>query len=505
VRGHGAVMLEALRKVPQENVRACAELSLATAGLLLDAGLPAGAEEFLDIARELGDGLPEERRQRLWVAFTATDLYRARLNGNVEEALSSARGVLSGDWERHVATEVRALTLACLGIAEFWDDRVNAAQDHLRAAVGIARECGNDYVLFLAQAYAAGADLRQGRLDESWRRAQSAVELAAAGGWTGAAQAGIAYLVLARVYLHWNDLDAAAEHLARARATLQSSEERLARQALAFMEAQLLGARGDLVTALDMLRGGLTDAPPALPRSLRVSCATLEADLLLALGDRGEARDLLEKLARSESVRDVSVAQARLELADGNPEAALAAVATFLADGRDALQPNAVIEAWVIDAVARAGLRDEDEALRSLERAMELAEPRGYRRPFVRHAAPVRSLMRRRIRAGTAHRAFAGELLAALGEEHGQEQTAAGPLLEALSERELAVLRYLPTMMSNAEIASELFVSVNTVKTHLKHVYRKLDVSDRREAVRRGRELRLLSPGLGDRAADRSS
>ena len=67
-----------------------------------------------------------------------------------------------------------------------------------------------------------------------------------------------------------------------------------------------------------------------------------------------------------------------------------------------------------------------------------------------------------------------------------------------LSERELAVLRFLPTMMSNAEIAGEMFVSVNTVKTHLKHVYRKLDVADRREAVRRGRELHLLGVGLGD-------
>ena len=61
------------------------------------------------------------------------------------------------------------------------------------------------------------------------------------------------------------------------------------------------------------------------------------------------------------------------------------------------------------------------------------------------------------------------------------------------------MLRYLPTMMSNHEIAAELFVSVNTVKTHLKTIYRKLDVADRREAVRRARELQLLSPGLADR------
>jgi LuxR family transcriptional regulator, maltose regulon positive regulatory protein len=67
-------------------------------------------------------------------------------------------------------------------------------------------------------------------------------------------------------------------------------------------------------------------------------------------------------------------------------------------------------------------------------------------------------------------------------------------LHESLSAREVAVLRFLPTMMSNGEIAAELFVSVNTVKTHLKAIYRKLDVPDRREAVRRARELELLAP-----------
>ncbi|HET9317079.1 MAG TPA: LuxR C-terminal-related transcriptional regulator, partial [Vicinamibacteria bacterium] len=109
------------------------------------------------------------------------------------------------------------------------------------------------------------------------------------------------------------------------------------------------------------------------------------------------------------------------------------------------------------------------------------------------------SLLRRHIRNGTAHRAFAGELLSALDDEAAHDGDRAGPLLEPLSERELAVLRFLPTMMSNTEIAAEMFVSVNTVKTHLKHIYRKLDVTDRRDAVRRGRELRLLSPGLRSR------
>jgi len=111
----------------------------------------------------------------------------------------------------------------------------------------------------------------------------------------------------------------------------------------------------------------------------------------------------------------------------------------------------------------------------------------------------MRSLLRRRAAVGTRHRALLDDLLATLDRRAPTERAAAAPLLEPLSERELTVLRYLPTMMSNADIAAEMFVSVNTVKTHLKHVYRKLDVTDRRDCVRRGRELRLLSPGVGGR------
>ena len=67
------------------------------------------------------------------------------------------------------------------------------------------------------------------------------------------------------------------------------------------------------------------------------------------------------------------------------------------------------------------------------------------------------------------------------------------PLLEPLSDHEQAILRYLPTALSNREIAAELFVTTNTVKTHLRSIYRKLDVARRREAVEHTRDLRLLS------------
>ena len=107
------------------------------------------------------------------------------------------------------------------------------------------------------------------------------------------------------------------------------------------------------------------------------------------------------------------------------------------------------------------------------------------------HGASIGPLLRRQQRAGTGHRALLDNLIEAIEQPNG---TLPQMLAEPLSQRESAVLRFLPTMMSNQEIAGELFVSVNTVKTHLKAIYRKLGVDDRRGAVRRARELSLLGP-----------
>jgi LuxR family maltose regulon positive regulatory protein len=106
----------------------------------------------------------------------------------------------------------------------------------------------------------------------------------------------------------------------------------------------------------------------------------------------------------------------------------------------------------------------------------------------------MEDLLRDRIRQGTAHRALVDELLDVLADRHRAPRSTA-PLLEPLSGREETILRYLPTTLSNREIASELFVTTNTVKTHLRSIYRKLDVAHRRQAVERARDLRLLSGG----------
>ncbi len=496
LRGGGTVLYELVERIPEEAVLSDAELALATAGLLLEQGDHERADALLVRAHELAMDLPEPRRRRFGVTSTATTLYRARLRGDLEEALSAARVVLDEHWDREVAVEVRALTLANLGIAEFWGGELRAAGENLQQAAGLALECGNDFVLFLAESYAAAADAREGRLREARTRAHTAIQLAERRGWTRLAHAAIAYSTLATVHVWQGELEAAERLAERATETLEHSTEPLLRPAVAQIRARLCILKGEPLTALDLLVGAGAGGP--LPPFLRVSSGLLEAELWLALGEPARARSRLAEVD-AEDASDAAIGLARLELASGDPEAAISAVAAFLADAREPVLPYARADAWAIDAIARDAVHDEDGAMRALERALDLAEPRGYAGILARYGAPLRSLLRRLVVRGTGHRALAAQLLSTLDVSSAAERAAPITLLEPLSDRELAVLRFLPTMMSNAEIASEMFVSVNTVKTHLKHVYRKLDVADRRDCVERARELRLLSPGLGER------
>jgi LuxR family transcriptional regulator, maltose regulon positive regulatory protein len=495
LRGRGATLYRLAQQIPEEAIRSDAELALAMSGFVLERGDLDGADELLARAKELAPGLPETRRRRFGVTSTATTLYRARLRGDVREALAAARLVLAEPWDRTVADEVRALTLVNLGIAEFWGGGLPAAVEHLQRAAGLALESGNDFVLFVAESYAAAADARDGRLREAWTRAQTAIQLAERRGWTRLAHAAIAYSTLGTVQLWQGDLGAAERFADQAGAALEDSTEPLLRPAVAQLRARILMLRGEPLTALDVLGGAIAGGP--LPPFLRVSTALLEAEVWLGLGERLRARRLLAELGMDDGP-DAAIGLARIELADGDPGAAIRAVATFFSEERDPILPFARADAWVIDAIARNAVDDEEGAMRALERALDLADRRGSSAVIARYGAPVRCLLRRRIARGTAHCALAGQALSALDERPATARPATA-LLEPLSERELAVLRFLPTMMSNAEIAAEMFVSVNTVKTHLKHVYRKLDVSDRRDCVARGRELRLLSPALGGR------
>jgi LuxR family maltose regulon positive regulatory protein len=493
-RGHASSLRAYVGRIPRQVIGADAELALAAAGLLFESGNEAAADVLLAAAYELGPSLPEARRMRFATTSTTTSLYRARLRGDVDAALTAARVTLAEPWSTVVGSELRALTFTSLGMAEFVADDVESAGEHLRQAAGLATECGNDYVLLLAEACGAAVELRQGRNESAEARATLAVELAERRGWTTTAAAAQAYLSLSAIRVGAGDLADAQALVDRASTAAAASPDLLLRAWIALMRGRvmLLASRPlDAVDAFGAIRS-LLDSPPP---HVAVPAILWEADAWLALGEPERSRVALDG-PDAEGVPDVSLARARLELAEGEPEAALRELDAFRRAEREPFMPFAVCQSFATEALARDALRDEPAALLALERCLDVAEPRGQGGVVLSFGASLRSLLRRAIARGTSHRSLAEELLAALDRESASLDGPIQPLLDPLSERELAVLRFLPTMLSNAEIASEMFVSPNTVKTHLKHVYRKLDVADRRQAVRRGRELHLLSPGL---------
>ena len=206
----------------------------------------------------------------------------------------------------------------------------------------------------------------------------------------------------------------------------------------------------------------------------------------LQLGDPAPARAALAGASGDAQWRSLA---AHVHLADGDTTQAAAAVAPVLAGEAFSFHANQEIEALLLDALARKRAGDRAAAERSVERALDLAEPQGFAWIFMTVPGAAELLAAHPAHA-TAHAAFRQALLD-LFDGGG---AAAPELAEQLNERELTVLRFLPSNLSAAEIGSELFLSVNTVKTHMRKLYAKLEVHTRADAVERGRALGLLAP-----------
>ena len=161
-------------------------------------------------------------------------------------------------------------------------------------------------------------------------------------------------------------------------------------------------------------------------------------------------------------------------------------------------QMGDVLEALVLQALVQQAQGHLQQALSVLQEALTLAEPEGYVRLFVDEGLPMTELLQQVAASGRAS-PYITSLLEALGVPTTQQQDVPLPqtgtsstLVEPLSEREVEVLCLLATGASNSELAQTLVVSMATVKTHLQHIYGKLGVSNRTQAVLRAQELRLL-------------
>ena len=263
-------------------------------------------------------------------------------------------------------------------------------------------------------------------------------------------------------------------------------------------EARIREADGDVTGALALLDeaelvydGDFSpDVQPVAARRARVWVRQGRADLAL---DWARRRGLSSSDDVSYLKEFENLTLARALLADPEPRRSPATtyLGRLLADAEAGDRTGSVLEILVLLSLAHQRDGDHDVALASLARALSLAEPEGYVRTFVDEGAPMQTLLRAASKRGIEG-AYAERLLRAGGAARAQPATTGG-LVEPLSDRERDVLRMLGSELTGPEIARELVVSLNTVRTHTRNIYAKLGVTSRRAAVRRAGELGLLA------------
>jgi LuxR family transcriptional regulator, maltose regulon positive regulatory protein len=220
---------------------------------------------------------------------------------------------------------------------------------------------------------------------------------------------------------------------------------------------------------------------------------------LVRLGETDRAEQYLAGLGDQDRAGgQMRISLAALRLAQDDPRAAAVALAPVLDGSAPVPWPGWLAEAYLLEAIARDALGDPAAAGRALERALDLAEPDGVLLWFLLHPRPglLQRHARQRTANSSAHPALIADILSLLaGRTLVPPSAGPQPPLEALSDSEIRVLRYLPTNLTMPEIAGELYLSHNTVRTHVRHLYGKLGTHTRAEAIARARTLGLLAPG----------
>jgi LuxR family transcriptional regulator, maltose regulon positive regulatory protein len=483
---------------PAPDTVAAPEVALAYAADRLSDDDGAGADRYLRLAEAHRKRVAPDHRNRFEVILIALRLARARLCPDPAAAIPLARRLLTlGPVSARAADEpdldlrTRAVALASLGTAHLHCGHLGPAEaalsDGMDAADQAYLPCARlACAARLALLRAAKGDLRSA---EEAARATLLAQSCPAG--CDRDRRACAHLALALVQYEREQLTDAARYLDLAAGTCHPAADPFLLAEIATARTRLLQAQHDLPGAYEVVRAAQRDLAGTTGPYAADRLILAEAEVRVDWGDTATVRAMLTPLVEdaNPSSAEFAVPLARAYLRDGDPATA-SRVLPCWNDERAAEPLSMRLETGLLQAVAAHRTGDSHRAERSMERVLALAEPEGFRHLFTRGGSPVRALLAHQLDAGTAYWSWARELLGVSGRTATSDNERA--LVEPLSDRELTVLRYLQGTLSNLEIASELSISVNTVKSHVRSVYRKLAVMHRRDAVRKARDLCLL-------------
>ena len=521
--GRAALAYELLAGFPADMVTADAELTTLTAAREIARGSLEEAERHLDRAAAGSALVPADRRGGFHVLVALQRIRLARKRSDLPAAVAAAQELMdfveaADAVPQGLGEDVRAVALVSLGEVELAWQRLAEAERHLAQGIAVARRIGRPFteVIGLAQGTRVAAHRS---LALAVDRGTEAIELARQHGWAEHPVLSSAYTVIATVMVWRGQLDEGERWLRNAEATLRTEAEPPVSMLFHQTRGMLELARGRYNDALAALRAAGNHAELLVkPHPLPAQARALTVYTLLRAGDIKSAEQALAEMDEQQrNTGETREAVAAVQLAQNDPRAALKALAPLLHDSAPLITP-ARVGAYLLEAIARDAAGEPAAADKALERAFDIAEPEGILMPFLIHPAP--ELLERHSCRRNAHATLAakiGALLASSSSEgtgpaheepremvslEGRQIQGNGlgqpgePPREPLSEAEMRVLRYLPTNLTVPEIAGELYLSVHTIKTHVRHLYAKLGVHGRREAVQQARTLGLLAPSL---------
>lgn len=508
-----AAWLGWVKQLPEELIRTRPVLCTQIAWAFMDRSEVDPSESRLrDAERCLkgpADGMiivEEEQFRSLPARIAFARAYNAQTRGDLSATVKYAEQAIElAPGENHF---IRAQAAAILGATHWASGDLDAAGRSMSDWIDRSQKSGN-FIFAIASA-SGKADIltAQGHLREALRTYQQALQLASR--HERDAQRIIAHhhLGLAMLYHEMGNDETAASHLQR---SLELGEKSTLldwpyRRCLA--QARLKESQGDLPAARDLLdeAKGLY-VKTLIPDTHPVDA--LKARLHLKQGQLSKAQEWARELGLSigdelsylHEFEHITLARVLLAEYGSNREEhslinALTLLERLLKAAEAQKRMGSMLEILVVQALAYQAQGDIPRALVSLERALTLAEPEGYIRFFINEGLPMAALLREAAKHSIALN-YVRQLQAAFGKTESatggrDKQSVTQPLIDSLSERELEVLRLLRTELDGPEIARQLQVSLNTMRTHTKNIYNKLGVNTRRAAIRRAEELDLF-------------
>lgn len=450
-------------------------------------------QDILD-ARPFLDSTPVQLRGTATVTLDLFDTAYHRMTGDADALLELARTTMqmleaAGRRELPMVRHFLAIAATNVATALLWTGDLVAAGEVFTESERQLGEVGLEISLLNTATQESVLDALAGRCRRVEQRGGRTLRLIERRGWGSEPQALSIYLGMGLLHLTRGDPEAAAPVLTHGLAISGDRSDRTVCLGLAIAAVELAVLRSNADAALEAaarLRAGLARTPEA-PIHLRRWAAVAVANALILAGRPaavaglpapGDDRDFCSGWER------VTLARAALDPGDAAQMDRL--LQPLIQPGWPFREP--VVTARLLLAAVAERQHKDGIALEHLTAAVEAARVEGIRRPFRQLAPRLTGALRRYRVLGGPHVDFVVGLL----DEPAADPVVAAAPAERLTDRELVVVGYLPTMLKAAEIAADLFVSVNTVKAHLRSIYRKLDVTNRREAVERARAQGLL-------------